>query len=67
MVADFKSRGFGVENTQIRYADRLDRRILVRAPALYWAVATAQWDALHRATLSEIKLEQQSWLKVGGF
>jgi hypothetical protein len=29
MFADFKSRGFGVEDTQLRYADRLDRLILV--------------------------------------
>src|SRR3954471_8065047 len=28
MFADFKSRGFGIEDTHLRYADRLDRLIL---------------------------------------
>jgi hypothetical protein len=31
MFSDFKSRGFGVADTQIRYADRLDRLLLVMA------------------------------------
>src|SRR5512135_2163999 len=53
MFSDFKSRGFGVENTQIRYADRLGRLILVMALALYWAVSTGRWDAVHHATPSE--------------
>ena len=35
MFSDFKSRGFGIEDTQLRYADRLDRLILVMALALY--------------------------------
>src|SRR3954454_13238760 len=45
MFSDFKSRGFGVEDTQIRYADRLDRLLLVMALALYQAVSTGLWDA----------------------
>ena len=55
MFSDFKSRGFGIADTQIRIADRLDRLILVMALALYWAVSTGQWDALHHATPSEKK------------
>jgi hypothetical protein len=55
MVADFKSRGFGIEDTQLRYADRLDRLILVMALALYVAVSTGQWDAVHHPTPSEKK------------
>ena len=47
MFSDFKSRGFGIEDTQLRYADRLDRLILVMALALYVAVSTGQWDAVH--------------------
>src|SRR3954465_11172513 len=31
MFSDFKSRGFGVADTRIRYADRLDRLLLVMA------------------------------------
>jgi Transposase DDE domain len=55
MFSDFKSRGFGVEDTQIRYADRLDRLLLVMALALYWAVSTGRWDAVHHPTPSEKK------------
>jgi Transposase DDE domain len=53
MFSDFKSRGFGIEDTQIRYHDRLDRLILVMALALYWAVSTGLWDAAHHSTPSE--------------
>ncbi len=55
MFSDFKSRGFGVEDTQIRYAERLDRWLLVMALALYWAVSTGLWDAVHYPTPSEKK------------
>ena len=58
MFSDFKSRGFGIENTQLRYADRLDRLILVMALALYVAVSTGQWDAVHHPTPSEKKAPQ---------
>ena len=44
MCADFKSRGFGIEDTHLRYPDRL---ILVMSLALYVAVSTGQWDAVH--------------------
>ena len=40
MFSDFKSRGFGVEDTQIQHSDRLARLLLVRA--LYSAVSTGQ-------------------------
>ena len=55
MFSDFKSRGFGVADTQIRYADRLDRLLLVMALALYWAVSTGLWDAVHHPTPNEKK------------
>ena len=55
MFSDFKSRGFGVEDTQIRYADRLDRLLLVMSLALYWAVSTGLWDAIHHPTPGEKK------------
>src|SRR4051812_28014061 len=55
MFSDFKSRGFGIEDTQLRYPDRLDRLILVMALALYVAVSTGQWDAVHHPTPSEKK------------
>jgi nitrogen fixation-related uncharacterized protein len=34
------------------------------ALALYWAVSTGQWDALHHATPSEKKQERQNRLPV---
>jgi hypothetical protein len=55
MFSDFKLRGFGVEDTQIRYADRLNRLILVMALAFYWAVSTGRWDAIHSAAPSKKK------------
>ena len=56
MFSDFKSRGFGIEDTQLRYADRLDRLILVMA--LYVAVSTGQ--AVHHPTPSEKKKSRRS-------
>ena len=32
MFSDFKSRGFGVEDTHIHYSERLGRLVLVMAP-----------------------------------
>lgn len=40
MFSDFKSRGFGITNTLLKHADRIERLILVLAIALYWAVST---------------------------
>lgn len=39
MFADFKSRGFGLAQSQIRRPDRLARLLLVMSLALYWAVS----------------------------
>jgi hypothetical protein len=55
MFSDFKTRGFGLEDSQIRYPDRLARLILVMALALYFAVSTGQWDAVHHAMPAERK------------
>ena len=38
-----ESRGFGLQQTHLRYPDRLARLILVMALALYWAVSTGMW------------------------
>ena len=53
MFSDFKSRGFGLEDSQIRLPGRLDRLILVMALALFWAVSTGMWDAANRPTRAE--------------
>ena len=53
MFSDFKSRGFGLEQTHLRYPDRLARLILVMALALYWAVSTGMWDQANHPTPAE--------------
>lgn len=53
MFSDFKSRGFGIDNTQLRYPDRLARLLLVMALALYSAVSTGRWDEVHHPTPAE--------------
>jgi hypothetical protein len=53
MFSDFKSRGFGLEQSQIEYPDRLSRLLLVMALALYFAVSTRQHDAKHNPLPAE--------------
>ncbi|RJF84578.1 hypothetical protein D3877_08690 [Azospirillum cavernae] len=55
MFSDFKSRGFGVEDTQIQRPDRLARLLLVMTLALYTAVSTGQWDTETNPTPAEKK------------
>jgi hypothetical protein len=55
MFSDFKSRGFGLEQTHLHYPDRLARLILVMSLALYWAVSTGMWDHLDNPTPAEKK------------
>ena len=53
MFSDFKSRGFGLDDTQIRYPDRLARLVLVMA--LYCAVSTGLWDQARHPSPAEAK------------
>jgi hypothetical protein len=53
MFSDFKSRGFGLEQTHLRYPDRLARLILVMSLALYWAVSTGMWDQINHPIPAE--------------
>jgi hypothetical protein len=53
MFSDFKSRGFGLEQTHLRYPDRLSRLILIMSLALYWAVSTGMWDHANNPTPAE--------------
>ena len=55
MFSDFKSRGFGLEHSQLRTPERLARLLLVMSLALYFAVATGQWDAATNPTVDEKK------------
>ena len=44
MFSDFKTRGFGIAQSQIKKPDRLERLILVMAIAMYWAVSAGAAD-----------------------
>ena len=55
MFSDFKSRGFGLEDSQLQRVDRMERLILVMALALYWAVSTGMWAAENAALPVEKK------------
>lgn len=66
MFSDFKSRGFGIEQTQIHYPDRVGRLILVMALALYWAVSTGMWDAAENPAPAEKNHPTASYAKSPG-
>jgi hypothetical protein len=55
MFSDFKSRGFGLEDSHIQRPDRLSRLILVMAMAQFWAVSTGMWDTVNAASPDEKK------------
>ena len=57
MVSDFKSRGFGIEDSHIRIPKRLDHLVLIMTIALYWAVSTGMWDAVNKPTTLEKKAQ----------
>ena len=68
MFADFKTRGFGLEDSQIRHPDRLARLLLVMALALHWAVSTGMWEAAHQPLPAEKKPRnngRRSWPAAG--
>jgi hypothetical protein len=58
MFSDFKSRGFGLAQTQIRYPERLTRLILIMALALYWAVSAGMLDVLENPLPAEKKIRK---------
>src|SRR3954464_1036487 len=60
MFSDFKTRGFGLEDSHIARTDRLDRLVLVLALALYWAVSTGMWDAVANRTPAEKRPRERS-------
>jgi hypothetical protein len=50
MFSDFKSRGFGLEEAQLRYAERVDHLVLIMTLAMYWCVETGCCDAMDSPT-----------------
>jgi hypothetical protein len=59
MFSDFKSRGFGLEDTQLRYPERVARLVLILTLAMYWCVETGYRDAHESPT----PLEKKPWRK----
>lgn len=60
MFSDFKSRGFGLEDTQLRYPERVARLVLILTLAMYWCVDTGFRDAEESPTSLEKKAAQQT-------
>src|SRR4051794_14576178 len=58
--SDFKTRGFGLEDSHIARTDRLDRLVLVLSLALHWAVSTGMWDAVENRTPAEKRPRERS-------
>jgi Transposase DDE domain len=59
MFSDFKSRGFGLEDTQLRHPERVARLVLIMALALYWCVDTGSRDARESPTPLETRAAEQ--------
>lgn len=55
MFSDFKSRGFGLEETQMQRPDRLNRLLLIMVLAMYWCVLIGRVDARESPTPAEKK------------
>ena len=58
--ADFKSRGFQLEDTQLQAPDRLDRLILIMTLAMYWCVSVGRHDACYNPTPLEKTAQAQT-------
>jgi hypothetical protein len=65
MFSDFKSRGFELENSQLRQADRLERLVLVMALAMHWCVRIGRAEAANCPTPLEKKRGSKPILSQG--
>src|SRR5512144_2102972 len=63
--ADFKSRGFQLEDTHLQDPDRLDRLILIMTLTMYWCVQVGRHDALYNPTPLEKKPKGRPILTIG--
>jgi hypothetical protein len=57
--ADFKGRGFDLEDSQLEHADRLEKLVLIMALAMHWCVRVGLEDALNRPTPLEKKRKRK--------
>ena len=65
LFSDFKSRGFQLEDSQLRAPERLDRLILIMTLAMYWCVRVGRHDALYNPTPVEKKPRPSPILIIG--
>lgn len=66
LFSDLKSRGFSIEDSQLKHSKRLDCLLLVMALALYWAVSTGLWDEIHHPFPYEKKVQTNGQKKLLG-
>ena len=59
MFSDFKSRGFGLEDTRLEDKKRVSALILAMALAMHWCVRTGFEDAKNNPTPAEEKAREQ--------
>lgn len=57
MFSDFKTRGFGLEETHLERPERVSRLILILSIALHWAVLSGMLDASENPLPCEKKLK----------
>ena len=67
MFSDFKSRGFGLEQTHLEDPDRLHRLILIMSLAMYWCVSAGKQDAFDNPTPSEKKPRRKRIRTIGRY
>ena len=65
LFSDFKSRGFQLEDTQLRAPDRLDRLVCIMALAMYWCVIVGQEEAHDHPTPLEKKFKRRPIRTIG--
>jgi len=63
--SDFKGRGFQLEDSQLKHADRLERLILVMALAMHWCVRIGMDHATHCPTPLEKKRKNKVNRRIG--
>jgi hypothetical protein len=65
MFADFKSRGFGLQQTHLECPDRLSRLMLMMALAMYWCVLVGRENAIKHPTPTEKKPSNKPIQNIG--
>lgn len=60
MFSDFKSRGFGLEETRLQDVKRLDSMLLIMALAMYWCVSFGHDEAMNNPTPTEKKASENA-------